>query len=308
MLAPEILLTPADLAALRGGDDAPVVLDVLPEAVFAARHLPDARNACVYEVVFGERVGELVPDRATPLVVYGAGEPHHDAAMAAEKLQRLGYTRVRVLAGGVAAWHAAGMPLAGERAAPLPPETPPALADGRWRVDPDASWLRWVGRNPGGFHDGAVDITGGEVAVAGADVRGEVAVDPRSLRNFDLAGDSSQPVLVAHLLSDDFLFADRFATARFHVQEVAPIAGAALTSPTHTVSGQLELRGVTAPLSFAATVSERPGGRLAVSAQFPLDRTRWGMIYGSARFLSHLGMHVVFDLVDIALRLELTPA
>ena len=71
------------------------------------------------------------------------------------------------------------------------------------------------------------------------------------------------------------------------------------------MSGALLLRGVRGPLAFFATVSPRSGGSLAVEAHFELDRTRWGIIYGSARFFQHLGMHAVFDPVSIALRLEL---
>ena len=76
---------------------------------------------------------------------------------------------------------------------------------------------------------------------------------------------------------------------------------------TSSVEGTLELRGVRAPLDFEATVSTVKGGALAVEAHFDLDRTRWGLIYGSARFFAHLGMHVVFDHVGIAMRLVLDP-
>jgi polyisoprenoid-binding protein YceI len=294
-----------DLAALRERSPAPLVVDVLPQACFEACRLPDAHNACVYEVGFADRVRELAADPAATIVVYGAGGGSHDAATAADKLTRLGYAEVRVLEGGLPAWREAGLPLHGEPGEPAPSPTPPHLADGRWRVDPAASWLRWVGRNPNGFHDGSVDLTGGEIVLEDGEARGEVTMDLATLRNFDLEGDASQPVLIAHLLSDDFLFAEAFPTATFEVTGVAPVADATLTTTTHVVHGQLTLRGVRAPLELPAIVSDRGDGRLAVEAHLELDRTRWGIIYGSARFFSHLGMHVVFDSVGITMRLEL---
>ncbi len=57
------------------------------------------------------RIGELVPDRATPIVVYDDGGADRRAARAADTLRALGYTRVAELAGGTAAWRAAGRPL-----------------------------------------------------------------------------------------------------------------------------------------------------------------------------------------------------
>lgn len=44
---------------------------------------------------------------------------------------------------------------------------------------------------------------------------------------------------------------------------------------------------------------------LLVEAHFAIDRTNWGIIYGSARFFEHLGMHQVFDEISLCLRLVL---
>ena len=63
---------------------------------------------------FQEKMRALVPDMAAPLLVYGAGGSL-DSAVAAEKLQREGYTDISLFAGGLEAWRKAGLPLeAGE--------------------------------------------------------------------------------------------------------------------------------------------------------------------------------------------------
>jgi polyisoprenoid-binding protein YceI len=69
------------------------------------------------------------------------------------------------------------------------------------------------------------------------------------------------------------------------------------------VHGALKLRGVTADLDFTATVNRTPENGLTAEAHFDIDRTRWKIIYGSARFFEHLGMHVVFDLISFQLRI-----
>lgn len=55
------------------------------------------------------RIGDLVPHRATTMVLYDEGGPR--AGLAAATLERLGYRDVRVLQGGLQAWTAAGREL-----------------------------------------------------------------------------------------------------------------------------------------------------------------------------------------------------
>ena len=43
-------------------------------------------------------------------------------------------------------------------------------------------------------------------------------------------------------------------------------------------------------MRFEATVNLRPDGGYAIEAHFDIDRTQWGIIYGSSRFFKHLGM------------------
>lgn len=286
----------------------PVVIDVLPADEHAAYHPAGAVNACVYEVVFLDRVAELVPAVDTPIVVVGAGGASLDADLAADKLHRAGYPHVAVLEGGRVGWHAAGLPSGGDQPAPGKTPAPLANLDGHWAVQPGQSTLRWEGRNPNGGHDGAVTIKGGLLTVAGGQADGRVDIDPATIVNHDLAGHPSQSALIAHLLSDDFLHVARHPEVAFAVNGIAALPEATLTTPTHRIEGVLGLRGVSAPLTIDATVSAIGGGLIAAEAHFDLDRTRWGMIYGSARFFAHLGKHVVFDRVSIALRLVLAPA
>lgn len=42
-------------------------------------------------------------------------------------------------------------------------------------------------------------------------------------------------------------------------------------------------------------------------ASLDVDRTAFGSIYGSARFFEHLGMHIVYDVIHLQVRLVLTP-
>lgn len=56
-------------------------------------------------------------------------------------------------------------------------------------------------------------------------------------------------------------------------------------------------------MTFPATVTPLTDEMIGIEAHFDIDRTKWDIIYGSSRFFDHLGMHLVFDLTNIQLRM-----
>jgi rhodanese-related sulfurtransferase len=85
------------------------VLDVRETRWFVQRHLNLARNAPSSGLEL--QVGALVPRLSTPVVLLDDhGAPDGVAQQAAAVLARLGYTDVRVLAGGMQRWLAEGLP------------------------------------------------------------------------------------------------------------------------------------------------------------------------------------------------------
>lgn len=302
-------ITPERLHEWLGQKDAPVLIHTLPEYHYTQAHLPRAHLACVYEVVFLDLVAAVVSDKTAPIVVYGIGRQTMDAHVAADKLTRAGYLEVKILEGGMQAWKAAGYEFEGQAPQLLPPTpTVSPLKEGLYSVDTDQSLVEWVGRNPNTRHDGTIRISVGRVDVSNGNIVGGFTIDMRSIENHSLAGDDLQPVLVAHLLSDDFLFADRFPSARFTLKAATLKDDPSIGLPNYTVNGQLELRGVHADLNFDATLSQVDENTVVAEAHFDLDRTRWGVIYGSSRFFEHLGMHLVFDLLSFQLKVVLNRA
>lgn len=97
------------------GDEKPFVLiDVLPEASYTMRHLPSAENVSVRDDEFLSRVGELVPNKDTPIVVYCSSFSCQLSPLAASKLADAEYTNVYDYAGGLADWIEGEYPLEGE--------------------------------------------------------------------------------------------------------------------------------------------------------------------------------------------------
>jgi len=279
-----------------------LLLDVLPKSRYQQVHLPGASLACVFEVSFLQQVADLAADKSTTIIVYGASGQTHDAATAADKLLRDGYSRVSVLAGGLAGWQDAGYPVAGDDS-PVTTGTTAQLADGVYPVNSESSTIGWSGRNPNSTHHGTLRLASGEVQVANGQVSGTFSIDMNSIENLNLAGDELQPVLEGHLKSDDFFFVKLFPEARFSMTARPTTSAGSVSSPNYQVKGELTLRGVSAEQAFPATIVKTDDGRLAAEAHFDIDRTRWGVIYGSTKFFEHLGMHLVFDQISLQLRI-----
>lgn len=303
---PSAAVSPLKLKSWLDQGQAVLLIDTLPNDHYQKVHLPGARNACVFEVSFLDQVAGLAPDPHQRIVVYGASAKTLDAATAAAKLVRAGYTNVAALEGGIAQWRSAGFSLEG-RAGELPDEPPalPLLENRTYTADTARSLIEWAGRNPNTKHHGTVALASGTITVKEQVISGTFEIDMSTIRNINLEGDELQPVLIDHLLSDDFFFVKRYPKARFIIQSALPADEAQLSAPNYKLKGVLELRGVRAELAFAATVNVLADQTLSAEAHFDIDRTRWKVIYGSSRFFEHLGMHLVYDLISLQVHIVL---
>ena len=283
------------------------MLDVLPPDHFEKVHIPGAKNACVFFVSFLDDLDRMIPEKKERVVVYGSSDRSHDAKMAIEKMTRAGYLEVFELEGGIESWREAGNVCEGNSIdQPDDRQTQLELSDGNFVINKYLSTIRWEGRNPSSTHFGTVDISEGDLQIKNGTISGKIEVDMNSIHNINMQGDELQPVLEAHLRSDDFFFTSMFPNAVLTLTEVTPIEPQWQTAPNFHVKGELTLRGITAPLNFDMTVNQTENNSLTLEAHFDIDRTQWNIIYGSARFFEYLGMHKVFDLISIQIRINAT--
>jgi rhodanese-related sulfurtransferase len=100
-------ISPAALRNLIDGGGELALVDVREELMYSQNHLLLARSVPLSR--FELKFAPLVPRRATPIVLCDDGDGLTDRA--AIILRQNGYSNIRVLAGGVAAWGAAGFEL-----------------------------------------------------------------------------------------------------------------------------------------------------------------------------------------------------
>lgn len=282
-----------------------VLVDTLPPEHFAARHIPGAMNACVYEMVFLDAMAAIAPDKGTPVVVYGAGLKSQDCMAAADKLARAGYTDIAVFPGGLDAWRSDGHALEGTAADTVEPPHPVLALDSKvYRLVPAESIIHWTGRNNNGRHIGTLMFSSGEFDATG-ELSADFTIDMTTIKNVDLEGNELQPVLEGHLKSDDFFFTTLFPEAAFTATQVRLVTDGEATRPNGMIQGVLTIRGFSNEIAFPAHIRNIEDGKLSIMADLDFDRTQWGVIYGSSRFFQHLSYHVVYDFISVDFRLVL---
>jgi rhodanese-related sulfurtransferase len=83
------------------------LIDVREESEYANDHLPGAVH--LSKGIIERDIEERVPELDTPLVLYCGGG--YRSAMAADNLQKMGYTSVLAMDGGIRGWREKDFPL-----------------------------------------------------------------------------------------------------------------------------------------------------------------------------------------------------
>ncbi len=84
-----------------------LLVDVREESEYAKDHLPGAIH--LGKGIIERDIEERVPELDTPLVLYCGGG--YRSALAADNLQKMGYTRVLSMDGGIRGWREKSFPL-----------------------------------------------------------------------------------------------------------------------------------------------------------------------------------------------------
>ncbi len=157
-------------------------------------------------------------------------------------------------------------------------------------VDAAASKVNWKAFHKGGFAPrwGTLAVTSGELSVAENQLTsGEFVIDMKSIK-VDPASvtekDKKYTDLEGHLKSEDFFNVEKFPTADFKITKVEDLAAGAqkaVAGANKTVSGNLTLLGKTMNVSFPAKVDVADKSA-TVKAQFTVNRTDWGIKFGTS--------------------------
>lgn len=188
--------------------------------------------------------------------------------------------------------------------------TEAAASGAAYTVNPSASSVIWEGTKPTGAHTGTVDVSSGTISVEGGTITGgEFTLDMTSISVTDLTGDDKL-YLESHLKGseaknqDDFFNVAAYPTGEFAITRVTKLMGN--PDATHMIYGNLTLRGVSKEVGFNANISIDDQKIVVVTPKFTIDRTEWGIKYGSKKFFDDLKDKFINDEMGINISLTAT--
>ncbi len=161
------------------------------------------------------------------------------------------------------------------------------------RIDIKESTIEWKGKKILGSHTGTINLKEGYLEVEGDDlIGGMFVVDMTSLKNTDLSGEN-RAKLEGHLKSDDFFGVATYPTATLVIKS------ATKKGNVHTVNADLTIKGATNPITFELIM-----GETAARTSLKIDRTQYGVRYGSGSIFDSLGDNTISDNFELDVLLK----
>lgn len=186
-------------------------------------------------------------------------------------------------------------------------ETPAAVAGTTFNIAPAESKVEWEGgKVTGDKHLGTINIQEGNLVMnEGKLVDGTFVFDMASIASTDVTDPEMKAKLEGHLKGlaedgkDDFFNTNTYPTATLDITNVTEENGKTM------VEGNFDMKGKTDVVKFPATVTETADGVTLVTDQFTIDRTKWGVNYGSGTAIENLAADKVIK-DDIILKASVT--
>lgn len=173
-----------------------------------------------------------------------------------------------------------------------------------YHIDIAQTKVEFVGTKAVGKHHGTIGIKEGKLAIEAGSIKGgDLILDLNTLKTDD-QDSTGNANLSAHLMSPDFFDVAKFPTATFELTAVtagidSSIKEVILKDATHTVTGNLTIKGVSKSISFPTKVMMN-GAVITADANFNIDRTQWGLSYHNDKSLKD---KFINPIVNISLHL-----
>lgn len=146
--------------------------------------------------------------------------------------------------------------------------------------------LKFVGSKKDGKHSGQFPKLEGKIEMPGDD-----ATKAKITLTIDMTAlTSDNPMLTAHLKNADFFEVKKYPEAKF-VSTKIEVTG----DHEYKITGDLTLRGKTAPITFPLKFVEKDGEHL-LKGEWKLERSKWGITYGKGMINDEVDMSVEIKL------------
>ncbi len=161
-----------------------------------------------------------------------------------------------------------------------------------YTINTQKSAMQWTaGKIVGDPYTGDVRVTLGEIQITDGTWSGNFTIDMTTI-------DHEKSGVIEHLKSEDFFNVENYPESTFSIANIEMTEGNEIL-----VTGNLTILETTNEITFPAQVTINEDQALTVEAQFDIDRTQWGITYGSGSFFDNLGDGAIRDEISFTLAL-----
>ncbi|MFT4673706.1 MAG: polyisoprenoid-binding protein YceI [Saprospiraceae bacterium] len=176
------------------------------------------------------------------------------------------------------------------------------LAATPYTIQTEKATISWLGSKPVGTHTGTINVQDGAFYLQGTTIEsGKFVIDMSSITVTDLDENSGKESLESHLKGTvegkegDFFNVTKYPTATFEVTGVTDMDGKTI------MSGNLTMLDTTQNISFPVLITNQNNMVQVKSETFTIDRTKWGINYGSKSIFDNLGDKFIADDMEITI-------
>ena len=176
------------------------------------------------------------------------------------------------------------------------------ITSGTYNITSENSIVNWSARRPliqDYINSGTINIKEGIITVADNTATGNFIIDMNTIRvGLTSKKPGRESALEKHLKTADFFDVEKFPTASFTIKNVIAEPDSAKTFD-YTITGDLAIKNATNEISFPAKIYAE-NGKFRAEGSVEIDRTKWGLTYGSGSFFKNLADNTISDIISFS--------
>lgn len=162
------------------------------------------------------------------------------------------------------------------------------------KINIETSYITWKGKKVLGSHTGTIDLKEGYLEMDGDKLTGGMfVVDMTTIAVTDLKAGEGKEKLEGHLKSDDFFGIANYQTSTLVFTTIQK------NNTGYSITADLTIKEETHPITFDLVMNTG-----AATAALKVDRTKYGVRYGSGSFFDNLGDNTISDTFELMVTLK----
>nr|WP_299226708.1 YceI family protein [uncultured Psychroserpens sp.] len=176
----------------------------------------------------------------------------------------------------------------------------------KFNVNIGESKIEWKGFKPTGTHTGTINLENGIFKTDDGKLQsGTFLIDMTSINVTDLEVGDGKEDLEAHLKgSVEGKENHFFDVSKFPISEFEITSTESLAAGKTRLSGNLAIKGQKHNISFPITITNNNDVMTIESEPFTIDRTKWGVNYGSKSIFDDLGDRFINDEIELKITIK----